>query len=78
MATEASEPVSDRPGIPESLIDQIGQERAQELMARAVREAVERQHAAGLATAHGEGDGRVFLLYPDGTKVYLDEDGRPM
>lgn len=59
--------------VPMSLIDRIGRERAHELMAAAVREAVARQHAAGLPTAHGDGDGRVYLLYPDGTRTYLDD-----
>lgn len=61
--------------VPMSLIDRIGQERAHELMAEAVRQAVARQHAAGLPTAHGDGKG-VYLLYPDGRKVYLDEEGK--
>lgn len=61
--------------VPVSLIDRIGRERAHELMAEAVRQAVARQHAAGLPTAHGDGKG-VYLLYPDGRKVYLDEEAK--
>ncbi|MEU8134766.1 hypothetical protein [Streptodolium elevatio] len=61
--------------VPMSLIDRIGRERAQELMAEAVRKAVEEHHALGLPTTHGDGKGRYYRLYPDGRQEYLDEQG---
>lgn len=57
-----------------SLIDRIGRERAEELMAKAVREAAEATDAAGLPHAGIDPDGRVYREYPDGRREYLDED----
>ncbi|MGW9212953.1 hypothetical protein ACWGR4_39060 [Embleya sp. NPDC055664] len=56
-----------------SLIDEIGRERAAELMTKAVEKAVADLHAAGLPAIGGE-NGRVYKVYPDGTKVYVDEE----
>lgn len=57
-----------------SLIDLIGRERAEELMAKATREAAEATEAAGLPHAGIDPDGRVYREYPDGRREYLDED----
>ncbi|WP_331767127.1 hypothetical protein [Embleya sp. NBC_00896] len=57
-----------------SFMDEIGPERAQELVAEAVRKAIEELHAAGLPAIQGDGNGRVYKLYPDGSKVYIEEE----
>ncbi|MGW1991595.1 hypothetical protein [Embleya sp. NPDC001921] len=56
-----------------SLRDEIGPERFDELMAQGVRKAVAELHAAGLPAVGGE-NGRVYKVYADGTKVYVDEE----
>lgn len=40
------------------------------MLGAAAKEEIERHHAAGRATAHGDDKG-VFLLYPDGKKEYI-------
>ncbi|HSA53877.1 MAG TPA: hypothetical protein VLH10_27670 [Yinghuangia sp.] len=57
----------------DSLIDSIGRERAHALMRQAVQDAIAELHAAGLP-AIGAENGRVCKFYPDGTKVYVDEE----
>jgi hypothetical protein len=63
--------------VTESLIDRIGRERVEESMCQAVREAVAELHAAGLPAVGGE-NGRVYKVYPDGRKVYLDDEGNDL
>jgi len=58
----------------ESLIDQIGRERAEELMAKAVRDAVADLHARGLPSIGIDDEGRVCKDYADGTRVYVETD----
>ncbi|WP_406285408.1 hypothetical protein [Embleya sp. NBC_00896] len=56
-----------------SLLDRIGRERVDELMTEAVRQAVAELHAAGLPAVGGD-EGGVYRVYPDGTKVYVEEE----
>jgi succinate dehydrogenase/fumarate reductase flavoprotein subunit len=69
--SEVPEP-AERPAA-RSLVDRIGRERAAELMAEAVRDAIAELHAAGLPAVGGE-NGRVYKDYADGTRIYLDEE----
>lgn len=57
-----------------SLIDEIGPERAHELMAEAVRDAIAELHAQGLPAIGSDGDGRVYKEFADGTRVHVEDE----
>lgn len=41
------------------------------LVSEAAAEEIAKHHAAGRTTTHMDGGGRIYRLYPDGSKVYV-------
>lgn len=60
-----------------SWIDEISIDRLTEAASTAAREAVAAHHAAGRATAHGDSNGRLYLLFPDQSERFFPAEAFP-
>lgn len=60
-----------------SWVDEIGIDRLTEAASTATREAIAAHHAAGRATAHGDGNGRLYLLFPDLSERFFPVEAFP-